>query len=389
MQMVQAVREGRSMRAVAREFSVSVSTVKLWVDRAAGQRVDRVDFSDHKAGALRPHNRSSTQMERRVLVLRKRLREHDVLGEYGAPAIARVMAASTSAQPLPSIATIGRILKRHGQTDGRARVRRPAPPKGWYLPAVAAGEAELDSFDLIEDLKLAGGPLVQVLNALSLHGHLADSWPALSMGAREVVQRVLERWMALGLPRYAQFDNDTRFQGAHQFPDTVGRVSRLCLALGVIPVFAPPLQHGFQNAIEGFNGLWQAKLWQRVRFADLPALQERSARYIDAHRARNAARLDSAPPRQRMPKGFHFDLTRTLRGTLIFLRRADPKGCVSVLGHRLSIHPLWQHRLVRCEVCFDEHRIRCFGLRRREPTDQPLLAQFEYIHHNKPFKGEP
>ena len=68
MQMVQAVRDGQSMRAAARQFSVSVSTVKLWVDRAAGQRVDRVDFSDRKAGALRPHNRSSAQMERRVLV---------------------------------------------------------------------------------------------------------------------------------------------------------------------------------------------------------------------------------------------------------------------------------------------------------------------------------
>ena len=32
--------------------------------------------------------------------------------------------------------------------------RRP----GWYLPAVAAGEAELDSFDLIEELKIANGP---------------------------------------------------------------------------------------------------------------------------------------------------------------------------------------------------------------------------------------
>ena len=106
----------------------------------------------------------------------------------------------------------------------------------------------------------------------------------------------------------------------------MGRVSRLCLALGVIPVFAPPLQHGFQNAIEGFNGLWQAKLWQRVRFADLPALQERSARYIAAHRARNAARLDGAPTRQRMPKGFHFDLTRTLRGTLIFCAAPTPRA---------------------------------------------------------------
>ncbi|PZR19037.1 MAG: hypothetical protein DI538_31520 [Azospira oryzae] len=68
------------------------------------------------------------------------------------------------------------------------------------------------------------------------------------------------RWQRDGLPAYAQFDNDTVFQGAHQFADTVGRVSRLCLALGVIPVFVPPLEHGMQNTIEGFNALGQAKV---------------------------------------------------------------------------------------------------------------------------------
>jgi hypothetical protein len=44
----------------------------------------------------------------------------------------------------------------------------------------------------------------------------------------------------LGLPAYAQFDNDTVFQGAHQYPDTIGRVARLCLSLHVVPMFAPP-----------------------------------------------------------------------------------------------------------------------------------------------------
>ena len=35
-------------------------------------------------------------------------------------------------------------------------------------------------------------------------------------------------------------------------PDAIGRLTRLCLALGIIPVFAPPREPGLQNAIEGF-----------------------------------------------------------------------------------------------------------------------------------------
>jgi hypothetical protein len=112
-------------------------------------------------------------------------------------------------------------------------------------------------------LKIAGGPLVSVLTATSLHGALADAWVVEHPSAKATLEALTDRWRREGLPTYAQFDNDTIFQGAHQFTDTVGRVSRLCLALQVIPVFAPPREHGFQNAIEGFNALWQSKVWQR------------------------------------------------------------------------------------------------------------------------------
>jgi hypothetical protein len=54
---------------------------------------------------------------------------------------------------------------------------------------------------------------------------------------------------------YAQFDNDPLFEGPQIHPDTIGRVARACLGLGVVPVFVPPRETGFQAAIEGFNGL--------------------------------------------------------------------------------------------------------------------------------------
>ena len=63
----------------------------------------------------------------------------------------------SSLEQLPSRTTIYRVLERHGALDGTHRQRRPAPPKGWHLPALAKGQAELDSFDFIEDLKIAWG----------------------------------------------------------------------------------------------------------------------------------------------------------------------------------------------------------------------------------------
>lgn len=383
--MVEQIRAGKSLHSVARQFRVSVHTVSRWVERCGDQRPDRAELGNRASG--RAWNRLSTPQERRILQIRRQLRERSVLGEYGARAIAARLQRVD--EGIPSERTINRVLRRYGAFDGARRQRRPAPPKGWYLPLVAAGRADIDCFDFIEDLKIAGGPRVNVLTAKSVHAILSDAWIMSQPSAKATVTSLLERWGRDGLPAYAQFDNATVFQGAHQFRDTVGRVSRLCLALGVIPVFAPPLEHGMQNAIESFNALWQTKVWQRYHMADMGELKARSARYIAAHRARHQIQSDAAPKRQRMPRRFALDLQAPLRGTLIYIRRTDEDGGVHLLGHHWPVSDQWMHRLVRCEVDFDHQVIRCFALRRADPNDQPMLATFPYSRPKKRFQGTP
>lgn len=374
------------MRSVAMEHGVSVGQVHYWVTRAAGKRLDRADFSDRAPGRDSAWNRIEPRIEQRIVQLRSAL-SSSILGEYGAGAIREALHAQGIA-PLPSLATINRVLERQGLLDAAGRQRRPAPPKGWYLPDLVTAQAELDSFDFIEDLKIADGPLISVLTATSLHGGLADAWPMEQATAKAAVEQLLERWQRDGLPHYAQFDNGTQFQGAHQWPDTVGRVSRLCLALRVVPVFAPPREHGFQNLIEGLNGLWQIKVWQRHQVEDLAALQALSAQYVEAHRARTMRRRDGAPVRRAFPADFSFNLNAPLQGRMIFLRRSNDAAQVNVLGHGHSLPAHWKHRLTRCEVDLDQSCISFYGLRRRDPQDQPLLCTVPYIRKHKPFRGD-
>lgn len=383
--MVRVVRAGRALRKVAKEFRCSVSTVSLWVNRTIDQRLDRGVFSNRKSG--RAWNRTTASLEQRIVTLRRSLREESVLGEYGAQAIQGALKAER-ARVKPSLATINRVLSRRGLQDAVRRIRRPAPPQGWYLPEVAAGRAEVDCFDFVEDLKIAEGPLVDLLTAKSLHGTLTDAWALKHRSAKHTVLCLRRRWRRDGLPDYAQFDNDTVFQGAHQFANTVGRISRLCLQLAVIPVFVPPLEHGMQNTIESFNGLWQAKVWQRHRMRSVRELQRRSDDYIAARRVRTQALAEAAPRRRPMPKRFKLNLHAPLRRLMIFIRRTDETGHIDMLGQRFAVSPNWPHRLVRCEVDFDHHCIRFFGLRRQAPTEQPLLATIAYHRPDKPFKGE-
>ena len=261
-------------------------------------------------------------------------------------------------------------------------MRRPPPPPGWHLPDVAAGGAELDGFDIVEGLVIRGGKArrpvgVEVLNGVSLHGGLVCSWPRGTVTAKSTIDSLLEHWRAFGLPAYAQFDNDRIFAGAHARADTFGRVARLCLSLGVTPVFAPPRETGFQAAVENYNGRWQAKVWARFDHRSPGSVELRSARFVAAARLRSAPRIEAAPPRRPLPRDWVMDL-QALKGRVIFLRRTDAGGRASLLGHTFDVDRDWAGRLVRAVVDLNGRKVRFYALRRREPCWQPLLKTHRY-----------
>ena len=382
--MVQAVRSGRSQQQVARDFGVSPATVNRWVRHAHGQRLDRVDWSD-RSPIPQTTQRTTADLEELVLKVRSQLQVESDLGFFGAEAILNSLRAR-GVDPLPAERTIYRILRRRGALDGRHRVRRPPPPPGWYLPEVARRGEELDSIDIVEGLVLKGGPQVEVLNGVSLHGGLVASWPrGESVTSKFVVKCLVEHWRQFGLPGYSQFDNDTVFQGPHVHPDVIGRVSRLCLGLGVAPVFVPPREPGFQAAIEEYNGSWQARVWARFEHADLDGLIDRSSRHVAALRRHRADRIESAPPRRAFPKRWCLDLQAPLRGRIMYLRRTDAAGRAEVLGRSFEVDVRWVHRLVRAEVDLKAGTIRFYRLRRREPGDQPLIREVSHRIEYKPF----
>ena len=381
--MVSAVRKGASLRAVAAQFKVSHSTILFWVRRAEGRRLDRVDFSDRPPRPVRTR-RTRAPVEDLVVDLRAQLKDRSALGQYGASAIRDALSVRGVA-PLPSVRTVGRILQRRGALDVRRRRRFPAPPRGWYLPAAGDGRAEVDCCDIVEDLRIEGGPLVDVLTGVSLFGRLAAAWPVETpVTACFAAQALPEHWREHGLPDYVQFDNDTRFQGAHHRRNSISRVMRTCLSLGVSVVFAPPQEMGFQASVENFNGQWQRAVWQRHHHGSLRALRERSLAYVGAWRSKHAARI-AGVARRRFPQGWALDLQGRPQGTLVYLRRTDADGRATFLGQRFPIDRTWTHRLVRCEVDLTAGRVRAYRLRRREPGDQPLLSEWPFTLPDRPF----
>lgn len=373
-----AVRSGTSQRAVARSSRVSLSTVQYWLRRAGDAPLDRVDWSDRPSVPKRVA-RTAPDLEELILTLRDQLKETSPLGEYGSEAIHReLLAVPDLPWRVPTGRTINRVLERRGAFDVSRRVRRAPPPRGWYLADLAARQVELDSFDVVDGLYIRGVSELQILTGMSLHGGLPDAWPDVATTAVKAVRAISGRWRAFGLPAYAQFDNDTRFIGGNRWPDSIGPVIRMCLALGVTPVFSPFRETGFQAGIESFNGRWQGKVWARFRGPSLADLQARSAAYVAAARSRSAVRIEAAPPRRHFPVE-PVDLGKPPAGRMVFLRRTTESATTSILGHRIQVARTWPHRLIRADLDLDANEIRIFALRRREPGHQPLLTTVPYV----------
>jgi hypothetical protein len=211
------------------------------------------------------------------------------------------------------------------------------------------------------------------------------SWPADRITSKYTVEALISHWKNYGLPAYAQFDNDTRFQGNHSIPDTVGRVTRLCLSLAVAPVFVVPAEQGFQASIEAFNGRWQAKVWSRFHHDSLADLQERSVQYVSAYHNRAAVRLEAAPPRRPFPASWELDLQAPLRGRIVYLRRTTERGDVELMGHRFVADPHWSHRLVRAEIDLDAQKIVFYALRRSDPHNHFVLKEVQHALPERHF----
>lgn len=316
-----------------------------------------------------------------IAQLRVSLAQESDLGFIGAQAIARALSERLPADAVPSVRTIARILARLGLLDAGKRVRRAPPPIGWHLPAVAARAADVDAFDCIEDLPIEGVGLAHILTAKSILGPWTGAWAAPKITAAFVIECLTRHWRKHGLPSFAHFDNDTRFQGPHNRPNVIGAVILFCLRLGITPVFAPPRETGFQADIEGFNALWQAKVWRRFHHLGFAALQGRSDSFCAAYTALRAARSEHAIGRRPWPR--QGPAKTIAKGTLIFIRRTSETGGVRILERTYEVDAQWAHRLVRCELDVITRTLRFFRLRRRTPSRQPLAKKRQLIGHLK------
>ena len=294
--------------------------------------------------------RISPELERMILSIRRRLQAHaSPATRYSltGAAVIRAELQSLGMRPLPCERTIERVLERNGLTAPRVRLV-PLLPRQEYPGPQARASNDLHEVDLVGPIYLKGsGHRYYIWICKDAFDGAVCLRLAYSRRMDEVLWFLGECWKDLGRPEQVQFDNARELAGWGPAARTLSRVIRLCLRLGVGPVFIPAGEPQFNGSVENFNGWFQEPLFQR-RFTRSCDLRRELTRLQEAVNTQHVhPRLHGRTPAQhrrglrlqKLPASFEIPTERLplAAGRVTFIRRVSVAGTVTVLNQKFRV----------------------------------------------------
>jgi transposase InsO family protein len=290
---------------------------------------------------------------RRQLIKRK-------VGLVGAPSIQLELRTPHLLRKIPSVASIKRILR--AATLGQ---RRRAPRAVYFPQPTATATYGLQAMDWTERY-LTGGAKVYAFHTLDLQTRACAQTISIDKSYATVRAHALKTWKTLGIPDGLQMDNDGAFCGGYKAPRIFGQFVRLCLYLGIEPIFIPFGEPERNGDVERVNGLWSSAFWKRRRFRSVAqvvrASPEFEAWYAQHYtppklEGRTPAQAHRQAQRRRLTARQIRALPKTLpitEGRLHFLRLVSAEGAIVILNETWHVHKrlagqyvwitLWTHQ---------------------------------------------
>src|SRR4051794_26712274 len=254
-----AVLDGASVSEVAAEIGVSRQTVHAWLRRYRAAGLAGLVDRSHRTVSC-PH-RASAEVEAWVCELR---RSHP---KWGALRILHeLMRAPGAAEPLPSRATVNRILIRHGLVIPRARGRKRSDYVRWQRPAAM----QLWQLDIVYGPRLVDTRTGELREGRIVTG--VDDHSRFCVMAR-VVERATGRAICLAfaeaLERYGA-PEEVLTDNGKQFTDRFGRggevlFDRICRRNGIAHRLTRPSSPTTTGKIERFHQTLRRELLDDAR----------------------------------------------------------------------------------------------------------------------------
>src|SRR5262245_12339059 len=258
--------QGWKKSEIARKVQHSRRWVHRWISRYRPD-APRVSLQDHSRAPKQIGWRYPERIKRMVIQSRVE-RERGKRAKYqyalvDAQAIYYEL-SQLQVSPLPSPRTIHLWLKQAGRIPER-RSRKPPNPTYPVLPCKAVNDVQELDFK---------GPLylqdhLHKYYLVALRDKLSKKTALRALPNKEmasILDFLVSAWQKMGCPKYLKMDNCLDFRGSNLYPRSPSKLVRVCLDLGVRPVFIPIREPWRNGVVENLNGLLERFLFRLPTF---------------------------------------------------------------------------------------------------------------------------
>ena len=318
-------------------------------------------------------NRTPAHIERAILSIRRRLAARTTpqtrYALLGAATIAQEL-KQLGISPVPTLRTIERVLERAHVTNPRLRLAQRIPKTQYPMPK-ADDTNQVHQIDLVGPRYLNQDPTkyyFYVCKDAFDQQIYVEFWAGNTMDT--VLHFLVRAWQRMGLPQHAQFDNGRQFYASGRYNRSLNRVIRFCLRLGIQPIFIPEAQPQRNGSVENFNG-WFQPLLLRQTFKNAAAVR-RELRHLSTsvnethtHQAlgfKTSTQFRRARQLRMLPANFEidFDHLPVAVGKILFIRRVNPKGNVSILDELVKIGMRYRYQFVKAVLETHPQRLKVY-----------------------------
>jgi len=349
---VQRYLAGESSQSICASLGKTKPWLYKWVSRYTPK--DPAWCDDQSRRPLFSPYRTSAEIEKIVEIVRLSLYNK---GHFCGKQAIKWEMIDMEVQPLPSLSTIGRILRRRDLTHRRTGRYEPKGKKYPELPALSPNQTH--QVDLVGPCYLTGPIRFYSLHAGDAAINRCGIEPMPSRAAQNILDAVYAVWLRMGIPENLQADNELAFFGSPAHPRGMGPLIRLCLRYGVNLWFIPPSEPWWNGVVEKFNDHYQQKFLAKVTMTSMARLRQESLAFEHRHNSHyRYSKIQGKTPLQALAG---------LEKKLIFPSKSDPPR------HPLDKPEEGCYHLVR--FIRSDCRLNIFG----EIFPAPPETQYEYV----------
>lgn len=363
---VQRYLAGESPESICASLGKTKPWLYKWISRHNPD--DPTWFEDQSRRPLSSPSCTPVEIEKIVEMVRLNLYNKGLF--CGSQAIQWEM-ADMNVEPLPSLSTIGRILRRHELTHRRTGRYTPKGKKYPQLPMQRPNQTH--QVDLVGPCYLSGPIRFWGFNAVDAAINRCGIEAMPSKAAQSILDAVYAVWLRMGLPENLQVDNEMAFYGSPTYPRGMGPLIRLCLHYGVHLWFIPPSEPWRNGIVEKFNDHYQQKFLDKVVLSSMLQLRQESLCFEQRHNSTyRYSKLKGKTPLTAltgMEKKMVFPsksdaprhpLEKPEEGCYHLVRFIRSNCRISIFGEMFPAPPESQHEYVVATIDVKEQKLKLF-----------------------------